>query len=115
MQTKSFNGFVYFATFIDDYSRFTIVYFLKRNFNVILILLFYKTFVEIQIANKMKCLRSNNGCEYTSSHFIKIYEDHGNTRQYIMPQNGKSKWKTHTLVEVIHNMLTTTKLPHILG
>ncbi len=61
-------------------------------------------------------MRFDNGGEYTSSHFIKICEDHGIARQYIMPytleQNGMLKWKNRTLVEAIHNMLATTKLPH---
>jgi transposase InsO family protein len=59
-------------------------------------------------------LRSENGGEYTSSHFIKICEDHGIARQYMpytLDQNGMLEWKNHTLVEAIHNMLARTKLP----
>ncbi len=79
----------------------------------------YKAFVETQIRNKIKCLRFDNGGEYRSSRFIKNHEDDGIIRQYAMPytfeQNGMLEWKNRTLVEVIHNMLATTKLPHILG
>jgi transposase InsO family protein len=89
---KILNGFTYFATSIDDYLQFTVVYFLNRKFDVFSIYQFYKAIVETQIGNKIKCLRFDNGGEYTSSHFIKFCEDHGIFRQYIVPytleQNG---------------------------
>ncbi len=57
-------------------------------------------------------MKSNNGGEYISSHFIKYFEDHGISRQYIVPctleHNGVLEQKNPTLLK----LLTTTKLPH---
>jgi transposase InsO family protein len=61
-------------------------------------------------------LKFDNGGEYTSSHFIKFCEDHGISKQYIVPytpkQNGVSEQTNCTLVETTWNMFTTSKLPH---
>ncbi len=52
METKSLNGFVYFVTFIDDYSQFITVYFLKKKFDVFSMFQSYKALVEIQTRMK---------------------------------------------------------------
>jgi hypothetical protein len=61
-------------------------------------------------------LKYDNGGEYTFGHFIKICEDHGIFRQYIVSytfeQNGALKRKNRTFVEVARSVLATTKLPH---
>jgi hypothetical protein len=72
----------------------------------------YKTLVEIQMGNKIKCLKFDNEGEYTSGHFIKFCEDHDTVQQYIMSnkfkQNKVLEQSTRILVEVVC-MLTTTK------
>jgi len=61
-------------------------------------------------------LKSDNGGEYTCGHFIKFCEDHGISRQYIVPytpeQNGVLEQKNRTSFETAQSMLTTSKLPH---
>jgi hypothetical protein len=48
METKSLNGSIYFAMFINDYSQFIAIYFLKKKFDVFLMFQSYKALVEIQ-------------------------------------------------------------------
>jgi hypothetical protein len=112
MQTKSLNGLIYFPTFIDDYSWFIIIYFFKRKSNVFSTFPSYKALVEIQMGNKIKCLKFNNEGEYTSRHFTKFCENHDIVQQYIMSYTFKQsrvlEWSIHILVEVVY-MLTTTK------
>lgn len=112
MQTKSLNESIYFPTFIDDYFWFIIIYFFKSKYNVFSMFLSYKALVEIQMGNKIKCLKFDNEGEYTSSHFIKFCEGHDIVQQYIMSytfkQNKMLEWSTCILVEVVC-MLTTTK------
>jgi hypothetical protein len=54
METKSLNGSIYFAMFIDDYSKFIAIYFLKRKFDVFSMFQSYKAFIEIQTRTKSK-------------------------------------------------------------
>lgn len=44
----------------------------RKNLTCFRCFLFYKALVKTQTRNKIKCLKSNNGGEYTSSHFIKF-------------------------------------------
>ena len=64
LPSASFSGFKYFLTFIDDYSRFTWVYFLKIKSKVFNMFLAYKALVEKQFGYQIIKLRSNNGGEY---------------------------------------------------
>jgi hypothetical protein len=63
--TKVLKGKKYFMLLVDDYTRMTTVCFLRNksedfeNFEV------YKKMVENEMYLKIKCLRSNNGGEFT--------------------------------------------------
>jgi hypothetical protein len=48
MQTPTHDGAKCFTIFINDYSWFTIVYFIRQNLDVFAIFQSYKTFVENQ-------------------------------------------------------------------
>ncbi len=52
METKSLNGSMYFATFIDHYSKFITVYFLKKKIDVFSMFQSCKAFIEIQTRMK---------------------------------------------------------------
>jgi transposase InsO family protein len=97
MQTKSFNGFVYLATFINDYSRFIAFISSRKK------LMCFQCFNLGKLLLKFKKEIRSNESEYISGHFIKFHEDHGISRQYIMlytpKQNGVSKQNNCTLVE----------------
>jgi transposase InsO family protein len=60
----SINKARYVLTFIDDYSRYTWVYFLKKMSEVFEHLKDFKTLVETQTGKKIKILRTDNGGEY---------------------------------------------------
>jgi hypothetical protein len=55
---------------VDDYTRMTVVFFLKNkseafeNFNI------YKEMVENEMDSKIKCFRSDNEGEFTSKEFV---------------------------------------------
>jgi hypothetical protein len=65
MHNESLNGSKYFLLFVDDYSRFCWVYFLKSKANVFVEFVRFKTAVELETGNKLKMLRSDNGGEFT--------------------------------------------------
>ncbi len=56
MPTKSKNGFSYFVIYVDYYSRFKIINFLKHKFEVFNTFQNYMAFVENQISHKFKTL-----------------------------------------------------------
>jgi len=61
--------FKYFVTFIDDYSRFTWVYFLRSKSEVFSIFKKFLAYVETQFSTCIKILRSDSGGEYMSHEF----------------------------------------------
>ena len=66
MSTSSSNGYVYYVSFIDDYSHKTWVYFLKSKDEVLGKFKEFKALVENLSERKIKILRSGNGGDYTS-------------------------------------------------
>ena len=67
----------YFVTFIDDYSRFTWVYFLHSKANVFSIFQTFVALVETQFSTKIKILRSDSKGEYMSRDFQSFLQQKG--------------------------------------
>ena len=66
----SMSQYKYPLTFIDDFSRYCWVYFLKHKSKVFDLFKVFKALVENQYGRKQKILRSKNGGEYVNSEFI---------------------------------------------
>jgi hypothetical protein len=64
--TKGLKGEKYFMLLVDDYTRMALVCFLKNKSEYFENLKIYKEMVESEMDSKMKCLRSDNGGEFTS-------------------------------------------------
>ena len=69
MTATSLSGYVYYVSFIDDYSRKTWIYFLKGKNEVFSKFKEFKDLVENLSKKKIKVFRSNNGGEFTSGEF----------------------------------------------
>jgi hypothetical protein len=69
LSSPSFSGCKYFLTFIDDFSRCTLVYFLKLKSEVFDTFLAYKALVEKQSGHQIQKLRRDNGDEYVNNNF----------------------------------------------
>jgi Integrase core domain len=72
---ESYNGFNYFVTFIDDFSRLTHLYLLKNKSEVPIMFQEFFNLVENQYDAKIKNFRSDNGTEFlnkTMSDFLKL-------------------------------------------
>ena len=82
MQTNSIRGYSYFMTFIDDYTRKTWVYFLRKKSDAFDIFQRFKDFVEKQSGYYIKVLRIDREGEYVSNAFMNFYK-----YQIIMMQN----------------------------
>lgn len=77
MEVESLGGSRYFMTFIDDASRKVCVYFLKTKDQVFECFKSFHVMVERETKKKMKCIRSDNGGEYTSKVFDAYYRAYG--------------------------------------
>jgi hypothetical protein len=102
MNTSSLGGTYYFLLFIDDFSRYTYVYFLIKKSQVLEHFIQYKNLVENQTSKKILFLRSDNGGEFTSTKFNNYCADSDIQRQFTNPynpaQNRVSERKNRTLV-----------------
>jgi len=56
---------MYYVSFIDDFSRNTWIYFLKKKSEVFDMFKEFKALVENQIEKKIKVLRIDNGVEFS--------------------------------------------------
>jgi len=115
MHNESLNGSKYFLLFIDDFSRYCWVYFLKSKSDVFVEFVKFKAAVELETGNKLKILRSDNGGEYTSRQFEAYLAKEGIKHQLIVPytpqQNGVSERRNKTLMEMARCLLYEKKLP----
>ena len=115
IQVESKGGSKYFLTFTDDFSRFSVVYFLHRKSQVFS---YYKDYVaqmENLSGQKLLKVRTDNGGEYTSKEFFNycktMGELHELTNPYTPEQNGVSERLNQTLVNSARTMLIHARLP----
>jgi hypothetical protein len=91
-RTKSLQGESHFMLFIDYFTRMAWVCFLKEKSKAFNKFKYFNTLVENETETKIKCLRSDNGGEFTSKEFDLFYETHGIKRQFFVSrtpqQNG---------------------------
>ncbi len=110
----SYGGALYFLTFIDDYSRKVWVYMLKRKADVLNVFKQFKAMVEKGTGKSIKCLRTNNGGEFTSGEFEQYCKDEGIVRHktivYTPQQNGVAERMNQTLMERARSMIGNANL-----
>jgi hypothetical protein len=75
--TKGLKGERYFMLLVDYYTRMTVVCFLKNKLEAFEIFKIYKEMVENEMDSRIKCLRSDNGGEFTSKEFMDYCNNHG--------------------------------------
>ena len=96
-------------TFIDYFSRFCWVYYLKLKSNVFETLKVWKALVENQSGKKIKVFRTDNGKEYLNKNLHKLFEECRIQMQHSTPytpqQNGVAKRKNRSLKEMATCMI----------
>eukprot|EP00253_Pinus_taeda_P002055 PITA_02055 len=93
----SLGGYLYYAIFVDDFSRKIWIYFLKKKDEVFRWFCSFKALVENQTGKKIKISRTDNGTEYESNEFNDFCRDTGTKRETTVPhtleQNGVAERK----------------------
>ena len=112
---SSLLGYNYYVVFIDDFTRFTWFFLLKKKNELVVVFKHFKNLVENQYSSKIKVLRFDNGKEYVNSQFQNFCSDHGILHQISCPhtpqQNGISKRKYRHTVETSLALLYPSHLP----
>ena len=114
MSTTTFSGKRYFVTFIDDKSRYGVVYLIKNKSEVAAKFKHYVAFAETQTGSRVgtlrvKALNSDNGGEYSCAAMTKFCSERGIVQKFTPPYtpqlNGVAERMNRTLVECARCML----------
>ena len=114
MPITSMNGPRYVFTFIDDFSRYTWVFFIKKKYEVCEKFTDLKALIENASGQKIKILRSDKGGEYVNNDLLHICSQSGIQVQHSVPytpqQNGIAERNNRSLKEMTTCMLESKKL-----
>jgi transposase InsO family protein len=115
MPSSSIRGYVYYVSFIDDYSHKTWLYLLKSKDEVFNKFKEFKALIENIYERKVKILRSDNGGEYTSKVFLNFYKYVGIKRKITTPynpqQDGVAERKNKMIMEAMKTMIHDQDFP----
>nr|GEY80383.1 retrovirus-related Pol polyprotein from transposon TNT 1-94 [Tanacetum cinerariifolium] len=115
MRVESKNGKRYVLVVVDDYSRYTWVFFLHSKYEAsdVIISFIKKTQMNLQL--QVQSVRTNNGMEFKNKTLAKFFDEVGITQQFSAArtpqQNVVVKRRNRTLVEAARTMLTFANLP----
>ena len=114
MQICSIQGSLYIATFIDDYSRHGVVYFLKSKDQCVLAFKKFLAWAKNQTSNRLLALHSDRGGEYLSGAMRSILDEKGIEHKLTMPhspqQNGVAERWNRTILDKAHALLHSAGL-----
>ena len=102
-RTTSYTGLHYVMVFVDDFSRFSWVYFLEHKNEAFSKFILFKHAVEKEFELKIKCMRTDNGGEFFSNDFMEYCKEHG------------IQWQLTCLETPQHNRVAERKLGHLIS
>jgi hypothetical protein len=110
--TISLQGHKYFLTLVDDYSRFTWVIFLKSKDETRKSLIHFVAYIENQFHTTLKCLRSDNGTEFSmGDFFLSKGIIHQKTCVETPQQNGVVERKHQHILNVARSLSFHSHIP----
>ena len=114
MQTKSLQGSLYIATFVDDYSHHAVVYYLRSKDQFAVALRNFLAWAETQSSKRLRTLHSDRGGEYIAASVKDILSEKGIEHHLTMPgspqQNGKAERFNRTILDKAMAMLHASGL-----
>jgi hypothetical protein len=108
-------GSRYFVIFVDDFSRYTWIYFMKNRSEVLTIYRDFAKMIQTQYSKAIKVFRSNNAREYRKTDFFTILKHYGiifhiscvGTSQ----QNGQAERKIHHILDTVRAFTNAASTP----
>ncbi|GKB95282.1 retrovirus-related pol polyprotein from transposon TNT 1-94 [Tanacetum coccineum] len=118
MRVASVNGKKYILVIVDDFSRFTWVYFLHSKDETPEIIKKFIAQAQLNYKAKVCKIRTDNGTEFKNATLKAHYERLGIMQQFSIArtpqQNGVVERRNRTLVEAARTMLIFSRLPEFL-
>ena len=106
---KSLGGNSFGLVIVDDFSRFTWVFFLNDKSQVQKIFRNFARKAQNQFDVKIKKVRSDNGTEFKNANVDTFLDEEGISHEfsamYTPQQNGVVERKNRTLIEMVRTML----------
>nr|GEU73396.1 hypothetical protein [Tanacetum cinerariifolium] len=116
-RVESINGYRYFLSIVDDYSRRVWVHFLKHKNEAFSKFKEWKQLVKNQTGRKLKKLRTNNGLEFCNQKFNNLCKESGIARHLTVTgtpqQNGLAERMNMALLNTISCLLIQYGLPDL--
>ncbi|GKC39888.1 retrovirus-related pol polyprotein from transposon TNT 1-94 [Tanacetum coccineum] len=110
----SINHEKYTLVIIDEYSRYTWVYFLRKKSQAPEMIMSFIRMVENQNDVKVKQIRTDNGTEFRNHELESFCDERGISQNFSSPytpeQNGVAERKNRTLIEAARTMLNGSVL-----
>lgn len=114
IRIANFEGVRYFVVFLDDFTRFQVIFLLARKFQVYEAFVEYVAFMERQTGLKVKCLKSDNGTEFCNNRFDDFLKKKGIKRELTQPgtpqSNGGAERNNQTLATAARCSLIESNL-----
>jgi len=109
----SVGRYTYYVSFIDDYSKFTWIYLLRKKSDVFQVFHNFQNLVERKFSRKIISMQSDWGGEYEklNSFFQKIGISHRVSCPHAHQQNGAAERKHRHIVEVGLALLANASMP----
>src|SRR6478735_1265596 len=107
-------GFRYFASFVDDFSRCTTVYLLKRKSDYATMFEKFCKLIKNKFNRPITIIHSDNGGEYKSRFIKNFCEENGIEQKFTVAgnpeMNGVAERMNRTLIEMVRCMLQDSTL-----
>jgi hypothetical protein len=114
-RVRSMGGKWYVLIIVDDYSRYSWVFFLESKDQVFEHYRLLALRLNNEHPNCLKAIHSDNGTEFRNASFDEFCLEHGIDQQFftlcVSQQNGVIEQKNHTLVEMARTILDEHRTP----
>lgn len=111
---KSYDGYKYFVSFIDDFSHMVVVYRMKSKGEVFQNFKEYEAMASTLFNNKICYLRTDGGGEYISHNFRRYMRENGiqheMTTPYTPEHNGLAERMNRTIAKKVRSMIADSGL-----
>lgn len=114
-EVSSREGFKYFITFIDDYSKYTAIYPMKLKSDSLNCFKTFRASFELLLSTKIKAIRSDNGGEFMSQAFSSLLRELGISHNDGPPHSpqlyGLAERTNRTVGNQVRCALSSASLP----